>query len=388
MQDLFPLILPDIPRPEEWVPLLDASYKANHFSNSGPLLSSFENRIDELFDQRRKSLACSNATAGLQIVLSSLQTQKTKVIIPSFTFAATANAVISAGFEPIFVDIDANTSELDFNLIEEVIQTRNDIAAVMYVRSFGYANDLTDLNHICEKYEAPLIVDSASGFGGRHSDGSLIGHQGIAEVFSFHATKTFSVGEGGLIVGDKEIMDKVKLASNFGICSDGAIRGKGTNAKMSEFHAAIAHAVLNDFERIILTRQNNARSYASILTDLPIKLPKDSQSLAWQFYPIYLNSGNNKGLVEFALSKGYLFKAYYSPALHLQRAFIKYDTHGNMNNSVDAANSYVSLPVHRKVNDQVIEDIYSAIKIFFNKKTNKKQSFIHQTNLTTPLKIN
>jgi dTDP-4-amino-4,6-dideoxygalactose transaminase len=193
----------------------------------------------------------------------------------------------------------------------------------MHVRSFGLVRDLTQIETIAHTAGVPLVVDSAAGFGGVGGSGVPVGRAGRAEVFSFHATKTFSVGEGGVVLADPDLAAEVALRANFSL--DGQdVTGDALNAKMSEVTAAISLAMLGLLDdhigrrAALVARLHEALAEVGIEGDAPV----DAGRPAWQTLPVLLaDVGVRERVVEGLAREGVEARRYYAPGLHLTTAF-------------------------------------------------------------------
>jgi dTDP-4-amino-4,6-dideoxygalactose transaminase len=312
----FPFVRPSVPTPEEWLPDLESSYEAGWFSNRGPALQAFERELAERFG--RPATAVANATLGLTAALLALDVRG-RVALPSFTFPATGCAVELAGGEPAFCDVDEETWELDPRALKDALA--GGAAAVIHVRSFGLCRDLAEVENTCATAGVPLIVDSAAALGGRAAAGDEIGHAGVCEVFSLHATKPFAVGEGGVALGDADVIEAMRRAANFGL-EGGDILGRGLNAKMDEFAAARARAMLRGLDAEIEGRARHAATYREALDDTLVKHPISPGAPPWQTYPVrLLDPTVRPALLGELAARGIEARAYYTPALHESSAF-------------------------------------------------------------------
>jgi dTDP-4-amino-4,6-dideoxygalactose transaminase len=312
----FPFIRPSVPAPEEWLPDLEDSYDVGWFSNRGPALQAFEQDLAERFG--RPATAVANATVGLTAVLLALDLRG-RIVLPAFTFPATACAVQLAGCEPVFCDVDEETWELDPAALKETLS--GDVAAVIHVRAFGLCRYLTEVEAVCAGAGVPLVVDSAAGLGGRTTAGDQIGHAGVCEVFSLHATKPFAVGEGGVVLGDADVIDAVRRTSNFGL-ADGDVVSRGLNAKMDEFAAGRARAMLRRLDAEIEGRARHAAAYREALDHELVAHPVDPGAPPWQTYPVQLLDADARpALFDALTARGVEVRAYYAPALHESTAF-------------------------------------------------------------------
>ena len=242
-QDWVPLLVPDMPSPQELLPLLERMHMTRHYSNFGPLVRELEGVFAQQFDMPHEQLTTvANATQGLELALQALNLPAgAHVLLPAFTFVATATAVVRAGYRPVLADVDACT----WMLTPEIARTaceRIRVDAVLPVATFGMPQDMQAWQQFEEDTGLPVVIDAAAAYGSQW----LQGAEGTL-VFSLHTTKSLPAGEGGLVVSTRPgLAAKVRQLSNFGINLDpgtavpvGALVGLGSNAKMSEYHAAI-----------------------------------------------------------------------------------------------------------------------------------------------------
>jgi dTDP-4-amino-4,6-dideoxygalactose transaminase len=349
----FPFIRPSVPRPEDWLPDLAASYEVGWFSNRGPAVQAFEEELTERFG--REATAVANATVGLTAVLLALDVRG-RVVLPSFTFPATACAVDLVGCKPVFCDVDEETWELDPAALKELLAAG--AAAVIHVRAFGLCRDLSAVEDICAAAGVPLVVDSAAGLGGRTAAGDEIGHAGVCEVFSLHATKPFAVGEGGAVLGDATVIDGVRRTSNFGLVDDDVV-GRGLNAKMDEFAAGRSRAMLRRLDAEIEGRARHAAAYRDSLDHPLVAHPVDPGAPPWQTYPVQLRDPDARpALLNELAARGIEVRGYYAPALHESSAF---RSAVHLPVSERLSRSMVCLPNYGNATDDEISELTGLI---------------------------
>lgn len=247
-QDWVPLLVPDMPSPQELMPWLQRMHAVRHYSNFGPLVRELEAVFAQQFDMPHEQLTTvANATQGLELVLQALNLPAgANVLLPAFTFVATATAVVRAGYRPVLADVDACTWMLTPEIARAACE-RIRVDAVLPVATFGMPHDMQAWQQFEKDTGLPVIIDAAAAYGSQW----LQGAEGTL-VFSLHATKSLPAGEGGLVISTRpDLARKVRQLSNFGINLDpsasvsvGTLAALGTNAKMSEYHAAIGLASL------------------------------------------------------------------------------------------------------------------------------------------------
>ena len=236
-----------------------------YYSNHGPLVRNLESRV-ETYLGVRNALVVANGTLGLYLVALALGLQG-KVIMPSFTFIATAQAFLMAGIEPVFCEVDPLTHHMTPEAAEAVLE--DGVCAVCAVNLWGGTANLPGLEDWARSHRLPLIFDSAHAFGVQRAEG-MVGRFGRAEVFSFHATKVMSATEGGCIcTDDDDLAERIR-----NIRSDNGIRrpvnvALTVNGRMSEAQAAIALMSLDDIERRVANNRNIFETYGAALATVP-----------------------------------------------------------------------------------------------------------------------
>ncbi|WP_199136213.1 DegT/DnrJ/EryC1/StrS aminotransferase family protein [Delftia sp. ASV31] len=278
--DWVPLLVPDMPAPQLLMPWLERMHATRHYSNFGPLVRELESGFASQFALPAEGITTvANATQGLELVLQALELAAgSHVLLPAFTFVATATAVVRAGHVPVLADVDPHSWLLTPEIAHKACREMR-IDAVMPVTTFGMPHDMTAWARFEADMGIPVVVDAAAAYGSQW----LHGAQGTL-VFSLHATKSLPAGEGGLVVSTRPgLASKVRQLSNFGINLDasaglpvGALASVGTNAKMSEYHAAIGLASLDVWEQ-------HARQRKALHADMVQELSRLADNrLVWQ----------------------------------------------------------------------------------------------------------
>lgn len=357
-QKFIRLIEPEIPNLADFSHYLGFSYKQKMFSNFGPNVTELEFEIERYVANGRRACLVSNGTVGLSACLMALDI-KGKVLLPAFTFMATASAVINAGCIPIAVDCDVDTLEMCSRALEYELQN-NDIHAILHVRSFGFCRDLSETEKLASRFNIPLIVDSAAAFGGMINKNKKVGYAGTAEVFSFHATKPMAIGEGGVVLSDKELINKIKSVINFNFNSIDTFSHRGMNGKMSEFHAAIGRAALNKLPDVIMGRQEVASIWMDELSYLNkfIDLPKFVGYPSWQLFPILLKKPVAHR-IQANLFEKYRFetRVYYYPTINCDLPTISETPRSKL-----LSMSTLCLPVNRLFKKETIVNCVQRLK--------------------------
>ena len=293
-------------------------------TNMGPMSLELEERIASMLGVKHCICVC-NATIGLELLQRALNL-KGEVIIPSFTFIATAHSLRWQRIDPVFCDVRLEDHLIDPTKIEAFITPRT--SAIMAVPIWGQPCDYTALQAIADKHGLKLIFDSAHAFGCKSGD-QYLGGFGDAEVFSFHATKVFSTGEGGAITTNSdELAEKLRLMRNFGFEKKDTVINIGTNAKMSEFAAAYGLVHLDELDSII---EHNKKIHQAYLNEF-----SESQELTFLNYPFpgksnyqyvvaRVASDIRDSLVDYFHAQGVLLRRYFHPGCHRMEPYASHE---------------------------------------------------------------
>lgn len=353
-------IRPLIPEPREWLPYLEPAYELKHYTNFGPVNARFEDALGRTFAAPRKAVTTTNATVGLVAALQSLCVRG-RVVIPSFTFPATAQAVLMAGCTPVFCDCNAISLGLEPEALKAILASET-ISAVIHVRAFGFNYPLAEVERLTRAHGIPLIVDAASALGLEAGEKTRVGAAGTMEVFSLHATKVFGIGEGGVVFVDPDFEDTFRRTTNFSL--DGPeVLDVGTNGKLSEFHAAIGLKVLEMLPEFVRHRRQVARRYHEILCGLPgVQRCWPAEIAPWQCYPVLCSTDVDVSeVIARAADGGVELRRYYYLPLHRTRAFSAFGTTDLPITDV-LANGMLCLPVYSDMSDREQEQVLDVVE--------------------------
>ena len=256
---------PNIGQREAFLERVNDLLDRRWLTNDGPYLKQLEQRISQLVEVR-SCIAVCNATVGLEIAIKAAGLAG-EVIIPSFTFIATAHALDWQQITPVFCDINPATHNIDPSCVEQLITERT--TGIIGVHLWGRPCDVEALQDIASRYKLKLLFDAAHAFGCSFN-GQMIGNFGNAEVFSFHATKFLNTFEGGAVVtNDDELAAKIRLMRNFGFAGYDIVSSFGTNGKMSEVSAAMGLTSLESLEKFVAANYRNYKEYRQQLAEVP-----------------------------------------------------------------------------------------------------------------------
>lgn len=246
------------------MPYLKAIDASRTYSNFGPLVSALEDRLATRFGVTAAAVATvTNGTVGLTLALNALGARPgTLCVMPAWTFVASAHAATMAGMIPYFVDVDAATWAIDPETIAGVLSSAPGVVgAVMPVVPFGRPIDIAAWERFRSRTGVPVVIDAATAF-------DTLSPGTIPAVISLHATKVFGVGEGGLVISrDTALIQDVRHRSNFGFAGTREAATAAGNGKLSEYHAAVGLAALDEWTEVRAEWVSVARAYREALPE-------------------------------------------------------------------------------------------------------------------------
>ena len=288
-------------------------------SNSGPYEQELERRIAEMIGVRH-CIAMCNATVAMEIAIRALDLTG-EVIVPSFTFVATAHALQWQQIKPVFADIDERTHTLSPARVEELITPRT--TGIIGVHLWGRPCEADALAEIAARHKLKLLYDAAHAFGATHG-GRMIGNFGDAEVFSFHATKFLNSFEGGAVTtNDDELAAKIRLMKNFGFAGYDRVIYIGTNGKMTEVCAAMGLTSLDALDELVAVNRRNYERYGELLAGLPgVELMRydGAEKCNYQYLVVEVDEAATKisrdDLLQILQAENVVARRYFYPGCH------------------------------------------------------------------------
>jgi dTDP-4-amino-4,6-dideoxygalactose transaminase len=286
----------------------------------GAQVAAFEKAFAEYLDARF-CIGVNSGTAALQLALMACGIGPgDEVIIPSFTFFATAEAVSVLGAKPIFVDIDPVSYAITASAIEKAITPRT--RALMPVHLYGQSADLDPIFEIAKRHNLRVIEDAAQAHGAEYK-GKRVGALGDAGCFSFYPSKNLGAyGEAGAIVtNDEALAEKLRLLRDHGSTSKYAHAIVGYNFRMEEIQAAVLNVKLPHLDDWNNQRREHASIYHSLLKDSGVSLPRE-MDYARHIYHVYaIETENRDELQKHLISAGIQTGVHYPIPIHLQPAY-------------------------------------------------------------------
>ncbi|MDB9521106.1 DegT/DnrJ/EryC1/StrS family aminotransferase [Dolichospermum circinale CS-1225] len=324
---------PNIGNREKLLARINDMLDRRWLSNNGVFVQEFEQRIADYLGVKHCIAVC-NGTIALELVIRALEL-KGEVIIPSFTFIATAHALQWQEITPVFGDIDPKTHTLDPNKIESLITPRT--SGLMGVHVWGQPCDVEKLAEIADNHHLKLMFDASHAFGCSYQ-GKMIGNFGNAEVFSFHATKFMNTFEGGAIVtNDDNLNQKLRLMKNFGFSGFDNVIYLGTNGKMSEVSAAMGLTSLESIEEFIEVNRRNYYCYREGFADIPgITLfpVNEAEKHNYQYIVLEIDEELTKVSRDFLIkilhAENVIARRYFYPGCHRMQPYRSYFPHSGL----------------------------------------------------------
>ena len=346
---------------------VDSMVDRRWFTNNGPLVQEFESKLSECLGVKHCIAVC-NATVGLQIAIRALNLDG-EVIVPSFTFVATAHALQWLGITPVFCDIERHTHLIDPGRIEELITPRT--SAILGVHIWGRTAAVEALEEIACKHGLELLFDAAHAFGCTRG-GQMVGRFGACEVFSFHATKFLNSFEGGAIATQNDdLASKLRLMKNFGFVGYDSVDYVGTNGKMPEICAAMGLTNLEALGEFVEVNRRNLAAYRVGLGGLPgIRLLdyEADEHFNFQYVVVEVEEGlsgiSRDALVRVLHENGVLARRYFYPGCHRMEPYaLRYrDRSAHLNVTEEVCKKVLVLPTGTAVGPKEIDAVCAIVR--------------------------
>jgi len=365
-----PLCVPYLDKRE-----LEAVKKAlsSHWLTHGPKNKEFEEMFAKYIGTKY-AVSLNSCTSALHLALEALNI-KGEVILPSFTFVASANAIVKAGATPVFVDIDYKTCNIDPDKIEEKITKKT--RAIMPVHFGGQSCVMDRIMKIAKKHNLKIIEDSAETIGGTFKN-KMTGSFGNVGCFSFFPTKNITTGEGGMITTDDEsLAQKIRTLSGHGVAKTTAQRTKqqqswyraatmaGYNFRMSNILATIGVEQMKKLDKMNNLRRRNATYLNKHLQNIKnIEIPFEAKNCkhVYQMYTIKVKDIDRDDLVLKLKESGIEASVHFDPPVHLQPFYKKYYKTSNLPITEKVAKSIITLPMFPQLTKKELDYIIKIIK--------------------------
>jgi dTDP-4-amino-4,6-dideoxygalactose transaminase len=368
-----PLVKPDLPTLEDIRKPLAEVLANGRITNFGKYVQEFERETGAYLGT--DTVTVSSGTTGLTLALSALcpGLEGGRVIIPSFTFVATAQAVLNAGATPLFADIDDNLN-ISVSDVERLLSDHPDVRAVIVVHMYGLPAAASELERVVEAASSrlgrkiALVFDAAHAFGAA-VDGKRVGGFGDAEVFSLSATKPLVSVEGGLISSnDPQIIRTIRFMRNYGFAANYNAEYRGTNGKMSELHAIVGLFNLRRIDRLLEARREKAQRYRERIegsTRFRTIIPPVGSIHTFKDFTIQTPEGVGREARDEVIRDlrkiNIEARAYFDPPVHEQSNFRRY-VDRPLPKTEKASRRVITLPFFTSISDDEIDYVTAALR--------------------------
>ncbi|XES76757.1 MAG: DegT/DnrJ/EryC1/StrS family aminotransferase [Candidatus Bathyarchaeia archaeon] len=332
---------------------------------AGPEVTKFEKSFAKMADAKH-AVAVNTGTAALHAAISAAGIKAgDEVILPSFTFVATAEAVVLAGGKPVFADIDPETYNVAPNEVEKRITKQT--KAIVPVDLYGLSADMSSIREVADKYGLAVVEDAAQAHGLAYR-GKAAGAFADAACWSLYASKNITTGEGGVVTtNDDEIAERLRMIRTHGEKAKYASEMLGCNYRMSEIQAAIGSVQLEKLPNFVAKRTQNAQKLTQLLSQsnklcLPAE-PKNGKH-SWYLYTARLYNGNEaerNQLLDALHQNGIGAEAYYLNPVHTMPYYLNNFGSVKLEETEKAAKQVFSLPIHPSVTEEQAEFIGETV---------------------------
>ena len=346
-----PLLIPDMPRTDDLIGLLREIDERRWYTNFGPLAKRFEAQLAGRFSERGPVgvVSVCNCTLALELLIAACRLPAgSTILVPALTFVATGTAIRRAGHRLLVADVDPLHWTLTPEIARAALRTQR-VDCVIPVTALGCPVDAEQWDAFSAQTGIPVIVDAAGAFGNQAAG------RRIAVAFSLHATKTMGMGEGGFAVsGDSAWIERVRCLCNFGIDpSDFKVHEPGTNAKLSEYHAAVGLAALARWPERAALRRALATQYRQRLEALcgGIEFQQRPHEGAYAALCVLLPPASDPRLVGSRLAaEGIETRRWYYPPLNRHPAFADACVADELDATAAISSRLLGLPFHLLLN--------------------------------------
>ncbi|MEQ8625754.1 MAG: DegT/DnrJ/EryC1/StrS family aminotransferase [Vicingaceae bacterium] len=354
---MIPVTKPYLPKQENYLKYVAGIYESQWLTNNGPLVQVFEQQLKDYL-KLNNLLYVGNGTIALQLAIKALGL-KGEIITTPFSYVATTSSIVWEGCEPIFVDIDEKSLNIDPNKIEAAITDKT--SAILATHCFGNACDIDSIDLIAKKHNLKVIYDAAHCFGTSYKGKSVFEYGDISTT-SLHATKLMHSVEGGVVFSkNKSLIERLAYMRNFGHDGPEKFNGVGINAKNSEFHAAMGLCVLEDIDLILCKRKRQSEVYDEYLNGLLLQKPQIQKdcNFNYAYYPILFKDERIALQVKDDLNAQNIYsRRYFHPSL----SSLDYVHSIQTPVSDDCAARILCLPLYHELESQVQKKITRIIK--------------------------
>ena len=356
---------------QEIIKVIDENALTSAARDGGKRVQDFESSLRRFLNVKHV-VAVNSGTAALHAALLALDIKTDdEVLLPSFTFVATANAVVASGAKPVFVDINTKDYTIDLHDLKKKISKKS--KAIIPVHLYGHPADLTELNEIANQHSLYIIEDACQSLGSTYKN-KQTGTFGKMGCFSMYASKVLTSGEGGAIVTNEDkIADTLKMIRNHGMVEGYDTRVLGLNYRLPELSAAIAKIQMKKLKTILDLRRRNSLLLSNLLETIikkyNIQIPQEDKikKFNWYLYTLAFNGSDDLTLRDHIKKKlienGIGVAVYYDPPVHKTPFYQKFSSlNDDLQNTNWSSEHVLSFPVHPGVSEIDIQNIVNVLE--------------------------
>jgi dTDP-4-amino-4,6-dideoxygalactose transaminase len=355
---------PNVGSRERFLKRIEGMLDRSWFTNHGPLVGEFEDRLQSMLDVRHCITLC-NATVALEVLMRAAGLTG-EVIVPSFTFVATAHAVSWLGLTAVFADVDPATHNVDPRSVERLISPQT--TGIIGVHVWGRPCAIDELSALARRHGLRLFFDAAHALGCAHR-GRPIGGFGDAEVFSLHATKFLNSFEGGVVAtNDERLAEQVRLMSNFGFAGYDNVVALGTNGKMCEASAAMGLTNLETFDALVAVNFRNHCRYVDELSGIPgitVVRYEAADTPNYQYVVLEWDEGitgvSRDFVVRVLFAENVLARRYFFPGCHRAAPYAALNL--SLPETEGLSRRVLALPTGLSVSEDAVRQICAILKL-------------------------
>ncbi|MDQ3909036.1 MAG: DegT/DnrJ/EryC1/StrS family aminotransferase [Thermoproteota archaeon] len=365
--NIIPINKPWIGKEEkrEVVSVLEENALTTAARDGGKRVRDFESQMKSYLKTKHVVSVNSGTAALYAALLVAGIKQGDEVLLPSFTFVATANAVVAAGGRPIFVDIKKDDYTMDVSDLKDKVTKKSRI--VIPVHLYGHPSDIDEIRELAEKHSLDVIEDACQSLGSSYKK-KQTGTFGTLGCFSMYASKVLTAGEGGAIATDSdELADKLKMVRNHGMVEGYDTRILGLNLRLPELSAAVAKVQMQKLDKMLEIRRHNAELLSKLLLTsskkYEVKIPQETvdKKFNWYLYTIALQ--NERDNIKNKLVQNNVgATVYYSPPVHKMPFYAHTVSETKLPATEWCTEHVLSLPVHPHVTEADIDHIANSLK--------------------------
>lgn len=326
----------------------------------GPEVAAFEQEFADVLVDGRTCVAVNSGTSGLHLgLLAAGIGPGDEVIVPSFTFAATANSVALTGATPVFADIEPEHFCLDAKSVRAAVTDRT--RAIMPVHLYGHPADMSALGAIAEEHGLLVFEDAAQAHGATLG-GRPVGSFGTFAMFSLYPTKNMTSGEGGMVAcATDEVARNVRLLRNQGMERQYANEVVGFNARMTDVHAAIGRVQLTKVQAWTADRQRNAAFLSENLEGVVTPPVAGGAVHVYHQYTVRVAEDRDRVVAALREEHGVGSGVYYPIPNHRLESLKRFAPGLDLPETEVAAQQVISLPVHPSLTEQDLERVVAGV---------------------------